>query len=215
MYVDASECCNDLVFLLGGEGIGTNIRQRQWSIKITQYSCDYENLAPGGCTQYFFDTDGVDTVQTYNFDGGLHLASQNQNICVRRERGNCKICWTASNDEDFDLSGTSSPLAFVTTSACCGHGSNGVSSFGYDCVSIPGAKTALGPSTKIGPSRICGRNKGLGTTFSGPQVTICTQQTPFNIRFLSDKYEVFGDISESGQMNKGFRLTYIQSSNGC
>ena len=56
---------------------------------MTQYSCDYNNLAPTGCTQYYFGAQ-TDTVQTYNFDGGQHLANQNQNICVRRERGNCK-----------------------------------------------------------------------------------------------------------------------------
>eukprot|EP00095_Tigriopus_kingsejongensis_P011400 maker-scaffold68_size422247-snap-gene-3.21 protein:Tk11400 transcript:maker-scaffold68_size422247-snap-gene-3.21-mRNA-1 annotation:"hypothetical protein GUITHDRAFT_74010" len=126
VYLDASECCNDLTFMLGSEGNAGSLVNRQWSIKvpksphfippssrvslpndgivmscarsdyflrfidghngvgaITQYSCDYENLAPKGCTQYFFDTDGVDTVQTYNFQGGAHLASQNQNICVR------------------------------------------------------------------------------------------------------------------------------------
>ena len=56
---------------------------------MTQYSCKYSNLAPEGCTQYYFGG-ATDTVQTYNFDNGQHLASQNQNICVRRERGFCK-----------------------------------------------------------------------------------------------------------------------------
>ena len=60
-----------------------------YPFQITQYSCDFNNLAPTGCTQYYFGAQS-DTVQTYNFDGGQHLASQNQNICVRRERGNCK-----------------------------------------------------------------------------------------------------------------------------
>ena len=62
-----------------------------FKFQITQYSCDYNNLAPEGCTQYFFgdkSTSGV--VKTFNFDTGTHLADQNQNICVRRERGICK-----------------------------------------------------------------------------------------------------------------------------
>lgn len=50
--------------------------------QVTQYSCDYENLAPFGCTQYFFGGD-TGTVMSYNFQGGVHLASQNQNVCVR------------------------------------------------------------------------------------------------------------------------------------
>ena len=50
--------------------------------QITQYDCDYENLPPDGCTQYFYGAT-TDIVQTYNFDGGLHLADQDQNICIR------------------------------------------------------------------------------------------------------------------------------------
>ena len=51
-------------------------------LQISQYDCDYENLAPDGCTQYFYGT-STDKIQTYNFDGGAHLADQNQNICMR------------------------------------------------------------------------------------------------------------------------------------
>ena len=51
-------------------------------IQITQYSCDYNNLAPEGCTQYFYGST-TGSVKTYNFDGGQQLADQNQNICVR------------------------------------------------------------------------------------------------------------------------------------
>ena len=51
-------------------------------LQITQYSCDYNNLAPSGCTQYFFGPT-TDTVKTFNYDGGTHLADQDQNICVR------------------------------------------------------------------------------------------------------------------------------------
>eukprot|EP00095_Tigriopus_kingsejongensis_P001226 maker-scaffold160_size295910-snap-gene-0.8 protein:Tk01226 transcript:maker-scaffold160_size295910-snap-gene-0.8-mRNA-1 annotation:"PREDICTED: uncharacterized protein LOC100161421" len=104
MYVDASEACNDLTFALGNQDLGTGIANRQWSIKVTQYSCDYKNLAPDGCTQYFFGP-STDSVQTYNFDGGRHLADQNQNICIRRERGNCRICYTAVLDADFAVNG--------------------------------------------------------------------------------------------------------------
>ena len=39
-------------------------------------------MAPDGCTQYFFG-ETTDIVKTFNFSGGQHLASQDQNICVR------------------------------------------------------------------------------------------------------------------------------------
>ena len=49
---------------------------------MTQYACDFSNLAPTGCTQYFYGST-TDSVQTYNFAGGQHLANQQQQICVR------------------------------------------------------------------------------------------------------------------------------------
>ena len=53
-------------------------------LQVTQYTCDFNNLAPDGCTQYFFG-ENSQLVRTYNYqDGaGLHLADQSQNICIR------------------------------------------------------------------------------------------------------------------------------------
>ena len=47
VYFDASDACNSLDFQFGNvaQGLST-VATRSWSIKINQYSCDYENLAP-------------------------------------------------------------------------------------------------------------------------------------------------------------------------
>ncbi len=58
--------------------------------QVSQYSCSYSNLAPTGCTQYFYDATGTGTVQTYNYNGGIHLANQEQTICIREERAFCR-----------------------------------------------------------------------------------------------------------------------------
>ncbi len=219
MYVDSHpEDCNDLTLQLGQNGVGTGVAMRQWSIKITQYTCDFNNLAPDGCTQYYFGSSSQ-TVQTYNFDGGQHLARQDQNICVRRERGQCRICWTTAVPTDFQVSGkTASPGAFVNGlngKECCNYGTAGIKTT-YDCVTIPGAITAL-MMTKQGQERFCGRSAGIGgtTTTTGTMApkTICSDRTPFNIRFLSDEYE-FDAVTqmEAAKTNAGFRLTYIQNS---
>ena len=50
--------------------------------QITQYDCDYDNLAPDGCTKYFWGDTSAE-VKTYNFDGGMHLANQDDNMCIR------------------------------------------------------------------------------------------------------------------------------------
>ena len=62
MYVDASADCNDLVFYLGKSGYS-------YSIRITQYNCEYENLAPKGCTEYLFG-EQTGYIYTYNWDDG-------------------------------------------------------------------------------------------------------------------------------------------------
>eukprot|EP00095_Tigriopus_kingsejongensis_P004176 maker-scaffold47_size466558-snap-gene-0.17 protein:Tk04176 transcript:maker-scaffold47_size466558-snap-gene-0.17-mRNA-1 annotation:"hypothetical protein DAPPUDRAFT_316514" len=211
MYLDSNENCNDLIFQLGAAGRGSGIAQRQWSIKITQYSCDYPNLAPDGCTQYFFGPT-TDTVQTYNFAGGQHLASQDQNICVRRERGNCRICWLTAMDTDFMTSGMAKSMGFILPSECCGYGPTGTGTK-FDCVVIPGALNAMMLSKQGKFSQFCGRSAGLVSTTTGPTMskTICTDRQPFNIRFLSDGFENDMEIL-MGPM-AGFKLSYIQNSN--
>ena len=79
--------CVDLNFALGAAGVSsTVVPARSWNIRVTQYDCNYNNLAPKGCTQYFFNPNSdTGTVKTFNYDGGAHLADQNQNICVRYE----------------------------------------------------------------------------------------------------------------------------------
>ena len=77
--------CVDLNFALGAAGVSsTVVPARSWNIRVTQYDCNYNNLAPKGCTQYFFNPNSdTGTVKTFNYDGNAHLADQNQNICVR------------------------------------------------------------------------------------------------------------------------------------
>ncbi len=135
VYVEASDECNQLTFAFGTMGLGAPIPNRAFSIKVsaenffweqrfwnkvfhfndffangqvTQLSCMSPLLAPEGCVNYFFGSQ-QGTVRSYNYQNraGLHLADQEQTICVRRERGSCRICWTDVNDLDFGVSGRS------------------------------------------------------------------------------------------------------------
>ena len=84
MYVDASADCNALTFTLSDTS--SIISGRSWTVRVTQYDSGFENLAPAGCTQYFWDKEDSDGVLTsYNYGGGRHLADQKQVICIRRE----------------------------------------------------------------------------------------------------------------------------------
>ncbi len=89
---------------------------------MTQFRCDFPNLAPPGCTQWFFGAPSG-AVQTFNF-GGRHLAVQDQSICARREAGFCAICWTPAAAKDFQVSGDGS-MGITDGRICCAYGVKG------------------------------------------------------------------------------------------
>ncbi|XP_059087694.1 uncharacterized protein LOC131884073 isoform X2 [Tigriopus californicus] len=210
LYVDAHPKCNQLTFQLSTL-TGQITASRSWSIKITQLSCDFVNLAPDGCDQYFFgSTTGV--VRTFNYNGGsgYHLANQDQNICVRQERTTCRICWSATNDIDFMLSGGAA--GGVTSVACCGYGSKGTKTAGFDCVMIPSASKMAVSKVILPAAAFCGRSKGLVSVGGGNSATVCSRKTPFNLRFLSDGFEF---VNEAAITDRGFQLNYILSGTNC
>merc|ERR1739844_253497 len=98
MYIDASTDCNNLEFVFGQTAVGvTTLATRSITIKASQLACGDSNLAPSGCSQYYWGTGGASTIKSFGYDGSTsHLAEQAQTICVRRESGNCQICWYAA-----------------------------------------------------------------------------------------------------------------------
>lgn len=236
MYADMEEDqCNQLDFQLGGTEIDATFPQnRQWNIKITQIECNSDLRAPQGCTQYFYGSNSQE-VQSYNFDNGngLHLANQNQNVCVRRERGNCKICWYAKDLKDVDTNGdNNTPLGKIGdgtagSQECCTYKNDGMGASGYDCLEIPGAQSgtmcAQWTSAPIkNANRFCGNSGGLAKKKSAAAVadtaTVCTKSDPFSLRFLTDQIETMNEVKAdmaTMQAGSGFRLTYFMSSNNC
>ena len=77
MYLDLESDCIDFSTF-----VGSTSNESQWIIRINQWTQGFNNLAPQGCLQWFFGNE-TGTVRSFNFDGGTHLANQNQNICVR------------------------------------------------------------------------------------------------------------------------------------
>merc|ERR1712008_623962 len=206
MYVDASDACNELNFQLGTNPVGvTGLATRSWSIKATQYDCNSRSKAPAGCTQYFSDaTSGV--VRSYNYVGGYHLADQNQKICIRRERGNCRICWSTTVKEDFAVSGKTKGII----DTCCGYGADGKKS-NYDCVQIPSASKA-GDNMILEVAGFCGINGLVSLPAGTTSATICSMRTPFELRFITDSYEVATSAAEEAEgTQKGFELNYVMS----
>jgi len=213
IYVDASADCNLLSFQLAGMGT------RMWEIKVTQYSCEFNNLAPPGCLQYYYGvTPGVDNqdmpatkgqVESFNFAGKIHLANQNQNICIRRELNRCRICYSAANG-NFDVSSKAADDMGVAgkEALCCGYGADGMKTTGYDCVIIPGALKGTANNMDVMASEFCGRQ--LATAALGaakPAATVCSMTVPFQVRFLSDSFEF--DM-EAKKNPDGFKIDYEQ-----
>jgi hypothetical protein len=104
VYVDSNQACNELAFQFGMTALDATLADRSWSIRVTQYHCGYNNLAPTSCTQWFYGQDTA-VVTSYNFDGDYHLADQNQVACIRREKGNCRICYSTTAITDIQISG--------------------------------------------------------------------------------------------------------------
>ena len=89
VYIDASTDCNNLEFVFGQTAVGiSNLATRSITIKASQLACGDSNLAPSGCSQYYWGTGGASTIKSFGYDGSTsHLADQAQTICVRRESG--------------------------------------------------------------------------------------------------------------------------------
>ena len=56
-------------------------------------------------------------------------------LSSRKERGNCRICWTTADAADFAVSGM---VAMGMIKTCCGYGEDGKKT-NFDCVQIPSA----------------------------------------------------------------------------
>lgn len=133
VYVEASDACNVMYFSLDGQSSFT----RAWNIRVTQYDCNHLNAAPTGCLQYFFNQDSKGVLESFNKANNVHLANQNQVICIRREFGNCRICYFHAPN-DFAVSASMENSGFVgKNSKCCNAGTDAMSHSNYDCVIIP------------------------------------------------------------------------------
>jgi len=216
MYVDSSDQCNELSMLLGTTAVGTTLPTRSWTIRVTQIECGSDNLPPAGCTQYFFGSD-TGTVNTYNYDGGFHLAAQNQVQCIRREKGNCKICYAATSLTDFSVSGNAISMQFDKDS-CCSYGSDGIAGY-YDCVIIDGLSNTSGKLLSKTLNNLCGlgglasADQKVSTSAAGAMSakTLCTKRQPFRLTFQSDDFENSANEVAKANPQIGYQLAYTMS----
>merc|ERR1719382_53485 len=90
---------------------------------------------------------------------------------------------------------------------CCGYAANGKGS-NYDCVQIPSASKAADKAI-LGVAGFCGKQGLVSLAAGDVSATICSMRTPFELRFITDSYEVVTAAATEAQ--KGFELNYVMS----
>ena len=166
-----------------------------WNIHIIQISCSATWRPPAGCLQYLTGTSGQ--ISSYNYDGGVHLASQLYSICVRAERGFCSIGFTAIDTESFQVSGQNPGGTSLQGDSCT-----------TDYIEITGGGDSVGANTNY--DRFCGNVLNLDPT-SSAIVTIFTSLMPYRVGVVFDGTEVDTRPGSSTEYSKGFSLYYSQT----
>jgi len=198
-YLDMSCTSTDTATLSFVINSNTN---NQWKIKVTQYSCGDPGVASQqGCFQYHTGVSG--TLQSYNFAGGVQLASQHYKNCIRQEAGYCCIQYTVQSYS-------------ISPQDCSANDANrcsGASVCSMDFIIIPGASanpTAMGDAVNY--ERFCGANLNpLGYIANNAPVLSC--QCPFELDHVTAITALNGNAIASA--GAGFQITYSQIPGHC
>merc|ERR1712045_773217 len=192
MWVPASDSCNSINIDID---TGTTTTTRKWQIKVTQYECGNLMMPEQDCLQYHTASTG--TIASFNWDttatsvasSQVHLSNQYYDICIRRARSYCSICYDPyiSSPTTASSFGLGNNAVATTLTATVGSYVTGVTTINPsvpagvgegDYLEILAMQAPPTTSTTItGPSRISGQLWGLATT----HVTICSFATPFKV----------------------------------
>ena len=240
MYVTASDQCNQINIDID---TGSTSTTRQWQIKVTQYECGNMMAPEQDCLQYFTASTGrmntstillqlclcsIGTIASFNWDTSAttvattqyHLVNQHYDICIRRARGYCSICY----DPYITGSGTTAAASYGLSGS--GLGPAMTSSYGPTCSGITtinptaGSNNAQGdyleivalqpgtgtssivqtPGTATDPAainRICGvywraAQRNPAPTAITAHATACSYAVPFRVGVHMDDKEAIG-----------------------
>merc|ERR1712156_184892 len=226
MIIDASSECAQANFQIGG----LTTTSRKWNIRVTQYACgDYDMSGWPGCLQYYTST--ASTIQNFGFptsattvtSGVTHLSNQKYDICIRRAKSYCYICystWKAGTaviaQGSFGLSISPSTASQSSINTSCTS----------DYIAIPYGNSAAiaaitAPATEATfANSYCGRFLHY-TSAKTAGVTVCSRRSPFTVGVNTDSNEVTStsiadakastrETSEYPGGITGFKLIYFQ-----
>jgi len=202
MYVPASTLCNQINIDID---TGTTTTTRKWQIKVTQYECGNMMAPEQDCLQYHTASTG--TIASFNWDttassvssSQAHLSSQYYDICIRRKRSYCSICYspyitstTAASSYGLSAGGYAPATAAASGSLCTGKttlSATATSNTGFgDYLDILALQPSTGSSGALGApgtsvNRICGTVFHVAThaaTVTAP-ATACSWAVPFKV----------------------------------
>jgi len=194
MIIEAKDNCNTLSFTW------TSDTTRSWNVHVMQIPCTATWKPPEGCTQYFTGATGL--VSSYNYQGGVHLASQQYTNCIRAEQGYCSISYTTPALTDFEMNvqtPTAAPVQAAATGDTCTD----------DYVLLAGGGASAGAASNF--DRFCGGAlSSIAGPITGPAVpTVYTNKMPFQIGVVTDGTEL--DATDANEWSKGFYIYYSQT----
>ena len=242
MWVPASPSCNSINIDID---TGTTTTTRKWQIKVSQYECG-DMMAPAqDCLQYHTASSG--TIATFNWDTSAttvsasqyHLSDQYYDICIRRTRSYCSVCFSPY------ITSTITGIASSYGVGASGLGPAQTGAVGVTCTGITTQPAALGfgdyleianlqPSigtagSVVTGTRICGAVFNAGASPQTAQATACSFAIPFKVGVHFDEEEsILASPIASPNLNKaendpaatngagygysGFYLNYWQNS---
>jgi len=214
MLIEAKDSCNTLTFNWPGA------YSKDWNIKISQFERGAAWKAPEGCTQWFTGTSNY--IQSYNYDGGYHLADQKYTNCIRTEQSYCSIGYTGISDTSFRMSSINldtSPINMGLVGDSCvgdriliaggGTDPGGKATFNYDRF-CGGLLTSGNVCTSMCTSASASTSPG-GTTLK----TVYSNKMPFQLQVFTDGTELDVDDPSAAagvEWSEGFRIYYSQES---
>merc|ERR1711874_260111 len=195
MFVPASPQCNQINIDID---TGTTTTTRKWQIKVTQYECGNLMAPEQDCLQFHTASSG--TIASFNWDTSsssvsasqYHLSSQYYDICIRRARNYCSVCYSpqivaaAPALSSFGVSAGSVGPAQTNAigSSCTGvttlNAIAGSTLGSGDYLDIVALQPTIGTAGTLATNRICGSYFNALAAQTA-HATACSWAVPFKV----------------------------------
>merc|ERR1711923_146741 len=194
MYVPASPQCNQINIDIDTL---TTTTTRKWQIKVTQFECGNMMAPEQDCLQYHTASSG--TIASFNWDTSAstvsstqyHLSSQFYDICIRRARSYCSVCYspyvhssTTGTATSYGVGGSSlGPAQTGAIATYCTGVTTQPAAAGFgDYLEIANLQPSIGSSGTVNTkSRICGAFWNAGDNPQTSHATACSFAIPFKV----------------------------------